>query len=187
MSFVESLPCEQKWHFCSHANLFVCVSEFTNTHTNTEHWHLIGKERQSIYFSLLKTHTEGWNQSSALVELVLGDVKAQLISLTHSLAKQVNSENLSLRRMAVSLRNTNKYSLRSAEPAPWLHFIGSKRRCSPHTPSSPTGGVTLTSNIVYITSWAHVTIKQCAGFLCKSSVHLHTSPLVCRENIQPQR
>ncbi len=100
----------------------VCVCVSSKTHTQS--WLLIGEERQSVYFSPLKC-TEGWNHLSELVKLVLGDVDPQLISLTHSYllrCKQVNSAILLLRRMAVFLRNKNKYSLWSCDLGPLVAF-----------------------------------------------------------------
>lgn len=50
---VEFLPCEQRWHFCSRASLHARVS--AQAHTLRLIGHLIGKQRLSIYFSLLKS------------------------------------------------------------------------------------------------------------------------------------
>lgn len=104
---VKFLPCEQKWHFCSRTSLRV---QSAATHARRL---ALDRERETMYLFLpSKKHTEGWNQSSELVEPASVDVEVQLISLTQTLTcKQVNSEILLRRRMVVFLRNTNKYSL----------------------------------------------------------------------------
>lgn len=62
---VEFVPCEQEWRVRSLTMVCVCVCVSAQMHAQC--WHLIGKERQSIYFSLLNsTQRDGISHQSWL-------------------------------------------------------------------------------------------------------------------------
>lgn len=92
-----------------------CVCVCVSAQMHAQCWHLIGKERQSIYFSLLNsTQRDGISHQSWLTH-------RPCLSHAHTLRwKQVKSEILLLRRRAVFLWNINKYRPWSSELASWF-------------------------------------------------------------------
>lgn len=95
----------------------VCVCVCVSAQMHAQCWHLRGKERQSIYFSLLNsTQRDGISHQSWLTHRpCLSHARSHTVR-----CKQVKSEILLLRTIAVFLWNINKYRPWSSKLASWF-------------------------------------------------------------------